>query len=165
MTPNNIEQSQTITAITKQSQIREGRFSVNGQKFYWCEISQTNRFSQLQHIFHGIVKFDVLRIKAEEFDFDIAIRIDGRGTQIHYLGPALVIGTEFPNCESPVSPEIMIELRPKLCRLPDQVINNSVAERIVQWAQSSKFRVIRVNAIGGLWVGWGESDNYNDSTV
>jgi len=132
------------------------QIQVAGQLYYWAHCV-TSEFQQLRR-WGDQDEIEVLRISSLDREFDIAIRVlvwpssDG---DCRHLGPALVLGDQFPSVCNPVRTGIMIELRPKVCRLPNSGPRSTDVERVIQWCKSVHFRSRRVNSSGGHWVGYG----------
>ena len=129
---------------------------IDGKSFEWSLLSGTTEFKPLLRL-GDPDELNILRISLPGSGFDVAIRIlTGQysdGTR-RFLGPLLVLGSQFPNATHPVQVGILIKLRPKLCMLQSGEPNSSTVERIVQWCSSSRFKPVRVNSSGGRWVGY-----------
>ncbi len=129
---------------------------VAGQLYEWT-LSITSEFKQLKK-WGDSDELEVLRISSLDKSFDMAIRVlvwqDLSGTYRH-LGPALVLGHNFPMEQCAAREGILIELRPKVCCLPEDGPDSASVERVVQWCRSKHFRVRRINSSGGRWVGYG----------
>jgi hypothetical protein len=124
---------------------------VSGQSYEWV-VRVTSEFSQLRRL-GDPENLEVLQIRSVDKAFGIAVRVfvwpHDEGVRRH-LGPALVLSTGI----SSVQAGIMIELRPKVCRVPELGLNSASVERVIQWFKSAHFRVRRVNSSGGRWVGY-----------
>lgn len=130
---------------------------IKGRTFEWSFVTSTNEFKALER-FGDSAGVDVLRISLPGTGFDVAIRVlTGQysdGTH-RYLGPLLVVGSEFPAEQHAVPVGNMLALRPRLVSLAPDEPNAATVERIVQWCWSPRFKAVRVNSSGGRWVGHG----------
>ena len=140
----------------------QGTCTIGGRHFEWSEERGTKDFLSLLHKGYGIEEADVLRIRADESGFDVVIRIDegtyAGGIKKRYFGPLLVVGNRFPTEESAVPPGVLLRLRPRITSLDSGCIDSAAVECIVQWCLSSGFQAVRINAMGGIWQGYGVKD-------
>jgi hypothetical protein len=131
--------------------------TISGRTFEWSFVSGTSEFKPLER-FGDPAGIDVLRISLPGTGFDAAIRVftgqysDGIR---RYLGPLLVVGSEFPDERGAVPVGTMVALRPKLVSLAPDEPNAATVERIIQWCCSPRFGAVRVNSSGGKWLGYG----------
>lgn len=131
--------------------------TISGKAFEWSLVAGTSEFESLKR-FGDAAGIEVLRISLPGTGFDAAIRVltgqysDGVR---RYLGPVLVLGSEFPSERGAVPVGNMVALRPKLVSLAPGEPNAATVERIIQWCLSPRFRALRVNSSGGRWVGYG----------
>lgn len=132
----------------------------SGKLYEWTLMLRTSKFPQLARFGEQEEELDVLRIATSDSRFEVVIRVhtgkysDG---DRQFLGAMLVLGGEFPNGQQPITPGILLELRPRLSSLASGEPNSATAERVVQWVSSHRFKPVRVNASGGRWVGYGHS--------
>jgi len=127
---------------------------INKVSYCWVVHRETTQFDQFLMPHYGIKTPDVLHIWNEDLDFDIAIRINKqyqKGEYInHHLGPALVLGGNFPSKESPLRKGLLFRLRPKLIILTNGEVSDAVTQKVIQWCKSSNFRAVEVNPMGGV---------------
>lgn len=133
----------------------DGLCRVNGEDFAW-RVFETEDFPRLHPIAEERIR--VLRIWSTVNGFDIVMRVsvaryvyprdatnwngwpENAYVYHTWIGPALVLGTAFPNDRSPVAVGTRLALRPKVTSVPTGIIDGAIVQRIVQWCKSSRFR-------------------------
>jgi hypothetical protein len=118
-------------------------------------IFQTDEYAPLLRLAASEMAVDVLRISGEDHAFNIAVRVNtssyADGSKVRHLGPILVLGSGLRTRDRVVPPGIMIRIRPRVTVMAEGDNGGSNASRLVQWCLSSRFRAVRVTAIGGVW--------------
>ena len=126
-----------------------GEFIVNSRTFQWV-VGEYEEYPGLPTPYR--IPFGVLRISSIDRSFDIAVRsqvsLYAYNVELTWLGPLLVLGKAFPNPQKPIRPGTLLLLRPKLTLVKHGIFINSVAERIVQWSMSKRFRPLISNHMG-----------------